>query len=94
MEKRFLRKDDKVMNFIPVPAALLDSEISSTTLLVYGCLLSRVDELKDVDDLTLKRINDRILAMCTPIYVGGQSKRKEAARAHYSDLKDIFGKEE
>lgn len=29
------------MNFIPVPAALLDSEISSTTLLIYGCLLSR-----------------------------------------------------
>ena len=51
-----------------------------------------VDELKDVEDLTLKRINDRILAMCTPIYVGGKSKRKEAAKAHYSDLKDIFGK--
>ena len=41
MEKRFLSKDDKVINFIPVPAELLDSEISSTTLLIYGCLLSR-----------------------------------------------------
>lgn len=41
MENRYLRKDDKLNNFIPIPLSLLDSKLSSTTLLVYGCLLSR-----------------------------------------------------
>lgn len=41
MEKRYLLKDDKLNNFIPIPLSLLDSKLSSTTLLVYGCLLGR-----------------------------------------------------
>lgn len=41
MENRYLRKDDKLNNFIPIPLSLLDSKFSSTTLLVYGCLLGR-----------------------------------------------------
>ena len=41
MENRYLRKDDKLNNFIPIPLSLLDSKLSSTTLLVYGCLLGR-----------------------------------------------------
>lgn len=40
MENRYLRKDDKLNNFIPIPLPLLDSNLSSTTLLVYGCILS------------------------------------------------------
>ncbi|BAK48475.1 PAS/PAC domain [Clostridium sp. SY8519] len=35
-----------------------------------------------------------ILAMCTPVYVGGNSKREKMASDHYQDLKEIFGKEE
>ncbi len=41
MENRYLRKDDKLNNFIPIPLSLLDSKLSSTTLLAYGCLLGR-----------------------------------------------------
>lgn len=47
---------------------------------IYDAFIENLDE---ISDLTIERE-----------YVGGQSKRKEAARAHYSDLKDIFGKEE
>jgi DNA replication protein DnaC len=32
--------------------------------------------------------------MCTPVFVGGNSKREKIASAHYQDLKEIFGKEE
>ena len=49
-----------------------------------------LDELKGVEDLTLKRINDRILAMCTPIYIGGNSKRKVKAEENFISLKAIF----
>ena len=41
MENRYLRKDDKLNNFIPITLSLLGSKLSSTTLLVYGCLLGR-----------------------------------------------------
>lgn len=41
MDSRFLYKDEKISSFIPIPISLLDSKLSSTTLLVYGCLLSR-----------------------------------------------------
>ena len=41
MDSRFLHKDEKISSFIPIPISLLDSKLSSTTLLVYGCLLSR-----------------------------------------------------
>lgn len=53
-----------------------------------------MDDLKNPKELTDKRIYDRILAMCTPIFVGGNSKREKIASAHYQDLKEIFGKEE
>lgn len=53
-----------------------------------------MDDLKNPKELTDKRIYDRILAMCTPVFVGGNSKREKIASAHYQDLKEIFGKEE
>ncbi len=53
-----------------------------------------MDELKKGEDMTHKRIYDRILAMCTPILVEGKSKRIDTAEQKYRDLKEIFGKEE
>ncbi len=41
MENRFLGKNDKVMNYILIPAGIMAKELSSTTLLIYGCILSR-----------------------------------------------------
>ena len=49
-----------------------------------------VDDIKGAEDLTLRRINDRILAMCTPIFVGGSSKREKTADDNYRSLKGIF----
>lgn len=51
-----------------------------------------IDELKGVEDLTLKRINDRILVMCTPIYVGGSSRRRVKADENFKHLGETFGK--
>ena len=53
-----------------------------------------MDKLKKGEDMTHKRIYDRILAMCTPILVEGKSKRVDTAEQKYKVLKEIFGKEE
>ena len=52
--------------------------------------IKSVDDLKGAEDLTLRRINDRILAMCTPVFVGGSSKREKTAEDNYRSLKGIF----
>lgn len=38
---KHLKKDDKLGAFIPIPINLLTTKLSSTTLLIYGCILSR-----------------------------------------------------
>lgn len=38
---KHLKKNDRLGMFIPVPFNLLTSSLSSTTLLIYGCILSR-----------------------------------------------------
>lgn len=53
-----------------------------------------LDELKQAEELSEKRIYDRVLAMCTPIYMGGKSKREDIKKNNYDSLKEIFRKEE
>ncbi|MCR5756196.1 MAG: ATP-binding protein [Acetatifactor sp.] len=48
------------------------------------------EELRKTTDLAEKRIYDRILAMCTPIFVDGFSKRKDIVKNNYDSLKTIF----
>lgn len=37
----FLKKDSKLSQYVPVPSCLVNSNLSSTTLLIYGTLVSR-----------------------------------------------------
>ena len=37
----YLKRDTRIGAFIPVPASILTSELSSTTILIYGAILSR-----------------------------------------------------
>ena len=37
----YLKRDTHIGAFIPVPASILTSELSSTTILIYGAILSR-----------------------------------------------------
>lgn len=46
----------------------------------------------DADDITRARINDRILEMCKPIHIGGESKRTASGKQKMSTLKDVFSK--
>ena len=37
----YLKRGTRIGAFIPVPASILTSELSSTTILIYGAILSR-----------------------------------------------------
>ncbi len=37
----YLKRDTRIGAFIPVPVSILTSELSSTTILIYGAILSR-----------------------------------------------------
>ena len=41
-------------------------------------------------DITRARINDRLLEMCKPIYIVGESKRRESGKQKMGVLKEIF----
>ena len=41
-------------------------------------------------DITRARINDRLLEMCKPIHVVGESKRRESGKQKMSVLKENF----
>ena len=47
-------------------------------------------ELKNETMLEKKRIYDRILEMCTPIYVGGTSKREKIASMKMDKAKKML----
>ena len=46
----------------------------------------------DSDDITRARINDRILEMCKPIHMGGESKRTASGKRKMIALKEVFSK--
>lgn len=51
-----------------------------------------LDVLKNAEDITMKRIYDRVLAMCTPVFINGPSKRKDIAEDKRLFYKSIFSK--
>ena len=53
-----------------------------------------LDSIRNVesDDITRARINDRILEMCKPIHMGGDSKRAALGKQKMSTLKEVFSK--
>lgn len=51
------------------------------------------EELKAIKyDVIRTRINDRILEMCKPIHMGGESKRTDSGKQKMSKLKEVFNK--
>lgn len=53
-----------------------------------------LDSIRNVEsgDITRTRINDRILEMCKPIHMGGESKRTASGKQKMSKLKEVFNK--
>lgn len=50
-----------------------------------------IDEIKKPQTVGNARIYDRIIERCFPIEVEGKSRRREAVRASYNDMKDLLG---
>lgn len=48
-------------------------------------------QLVDEADIRRKRVYDRLLERCHPIYVAGESRRKNKGRMDYKKTKDILG---
>ena len=44
-------------------------------------------------DITARRVYERVMEMCAPIEVKGETRRKQIAARKMSDLKDILGLE-
>lgn len=49
------------------------------------------NEMRNPSDIAKKRIYDRILEMCSPLKVSGQSRRQEVAREKMSMMMEEFG---
>ena len=61
---------------------------SGKPLIVTTNLLPK--ELKEPEDSRYKRVYDRILEMCHPIHVGGESRREAKARNMREEAKNIL----
>lgn len=48
-------------------------------------------QLVDEADIRRKRVYDRLLERCHPIYVAGESRRKNKGRSDYKTMKNILG---
>lgn len=66
----------------------INSFLSGRPLIVTTNL--PLKELKNETMLEKKRIYDRILEMCTPIYVGGTSKREKIANMKMNKAKKLL----
>lgn len=50
-----------------------------------------IEEVKKPQTVGNARIYDRIIERCFPVQVEGKSRRREAVRASYNDMKDLLG---
>lgn len=135
-KQKYVTKESKVHSYIQIPATLLKENLGSTTLLIYGVLLTRVtlsqkncwtdefgrvfiiypiskiaehigksesvvkplivttnlslQEIKAESNVVKVRIYDRILGMCVPVFVDGDSKRIEEGSNKKEILKEML----
>ncbi len=47
--------------------------------------------MQQCTDIRYKRVYERILEVCYPVKIGGQSRRKDAARDRFTEMRDFFG---
>lgn len=69
---------------------VIDARYRSGLPMIITTNLS-IDKIKNPDDIENKRIYDRVLQMCFPIEISGQSRRRKAVREEYNDMKDLLG---
>ncbi len=49
-----------------------------------------LSEMQNCSDIRYKRVYERILEVCYPVKIGGQSRRKGAARDRFAEMKSFF----
>ncbi len=49
-----------------------------------------LSEMQQCSDIRYKRVYERILEVCYPVKIGGQSRRKDAARDRFAEMRDFF----
>ncbi len=47
-------------------------------------------EMQNCSDIRYKRVYERILEVCYPVRIGGQSRRKDAARDRFTEMREFF----
>lgn len=70
--------------------AMIDARYRSGKPLIVTTNLTPAD-LKHPTDVRYKRVYDRVLEMCYPVLVTGESRREARARAMREDARDILG---
>ena len=50
-----------------------------------------MDEMKNPETITDKRIYERILEKCHPIEVKGENRRRKAIRNEYEEMQNLLG---
>lgn len=50
-----------------------------------------IEEIKSPSDIGNRRIYDRIIERCFPVEISGRSRRRQAVREGYDDMKNLLG---
>lgn len=69
---------------------VIDSRYRSGLPMIITTNLS-MDKIKNPDDIENRRIYDRIIERCFPVEVSGGSRRRQAVRDGYEDMKNLLG---
>ena len=69
--------------------SVIDGRYKSNQPLIITTNLT-VDEMQGTEDIRKKRIYDRILEMCTPIIIEGESLREQASLRKMQKAKELF----
>ncbi|RPJ32331.1 MAG: hypothetical protein EHM25_01015 [Nitrosopumilales archaeon] len=50
-----------------------------------------LDDIKNIHDMSQKRIYDRVIQVCHPIIFDGVSRRREKANNNFRETNDLLG---
>jgi DNA replication protein DnaC len=70
---------------------IIDSRYTASKPLIVTTNLNHAEMLKTDIQTDYRRIYDRVLEMCVPIYFEGESKRTQNAKQKLEKLKEILG---
>lgn len=69
---------------------IIDARYRSGLPLIITTNLT-IEEIKKTDDLTCRRIYDRIIERCFPIEMNGKSRRRQVINERYYGVKEKLG---